>query len=156
MHTLLQYCQPQNDVMVESLKRMTTPLQARHHTRKQSGSPNELKDMVGECVMRAITGFLIVQHVSQHKVLYICSMRQMAPPPPSRPPLRNFDRARTYKEYRERERERSRRSWKTNETWSHVAKTVLNSLQRELDEARHDTILKKINLIKHLYHIDRK
>ena len=110
MHTLLQYCQPQNDVMVESLKRMTTTLQARHHTRKQSGSPNELKDMVGERVMRAITGFLIVQNVSQHKVLYMCSMRQMAPPPPSRPPLRNFDRTRTYKEYRERERERSRRS----------------------------------------------
>ena len=47
MPTLLQYCQPPNDVMAESLKRMTTTLQGRHHTRKQSGSLNELKDMVG-------------------------------------------------------------------------------------------------------------
>ena len=105
----------------QSWKRMTTALQGRHHTRTQSGSLNELNDMVGECVMRAITGFLTegycwntfsstksptcvlwhLHHSGHHREILI-----------------------EPKHTKNTERERSRRSWKTYETWSHEAKTV--------------------------------
>ena len=63
------------------------------------------------------------------------SKRPIAPPLPSRPPQRDFDRARTYREYRER---REQKILKDLRDLVSRSKNRINSLQRALDETRHD------------------